>query len=205
MSDLDEPMIRKITRAHFFVRVIVRRILGINYNMAIVIRRPRVIAPHVCFGYLVIRVVGSRRQVRFVSENFADLEYSGRRPPVSLFFSKARLVLPGEPCPPSDSIFAKQHGKRSSYRRPIPATRSLKQSQLSTHGIPSRRDTNDELRAIARNAIRICIDAQKHQKADHEVARDRHKAYKERILIIPPLVFTSEAGTRDDSLLAALM
>src|SRR5438552_15278968 len=120
VSDLDEPMIRKITRAHFFVRVIVRRILGINYNMAIVIRRPRVIAPHVCFGYLVIRVVGSRRQVRFVSENFADLEYSGRRPPVSLFFSKARLVLPGEPCPPSDSIFAKQHGKRSSTRRPIP-------------------------------------------------------------------------------------
>src|SRR5438046_10701465 len=54
VSDLDEPMIRKITRAHFFVRVIVRRILGINYNMAIVIRLPRTLPPDVSLGSLLV-------------------------------------------------------------------------------------------------------------------------------------------------------
>jgi hypothetical protein len=38
VSDFNQPVIREITRAHFFVRVIVWRILGINYDMPIVIR-----------------------------------------------------------------------------------------------------------------------------------------------------------------------
>src|SRR5437588_10213145 len=143
--------------------------------MPIIVGRSRIIAPDVCLSYLMVRIVAARRQVRFVSEDFANLEYSRRRTAVSLFFTKAWLVLPGEPCSPSDSIFAKQDWKRSSNRHPVPAARSLKQSQLSAHRIPSRRDTNDELRAIAGHAISICIGAQKYQNADHQVARDRHK------------------------------
>lgn len=38
VPDLDQPVIRKITRAHFFVAVIVRRIFGIYDDVAIVIR-----------------------------------------------------------------------------------------------------------------------------------------------------------------------
>ena len=37
VPDLDQPVIGKISRAHFFVSVIVRRILRINYDVAIVI------------------------------------------------------------------------------------------------------------------------------------------------------------------------
>ena len=38
VSDLDQPVIGKIARAHFFVTVIVGRILRINYDVSIVIR-----------------------------------------------------------------------------------------------------------------------------------------------------------------------
>jgi len=94
MPDLNEPVIGEIARAHFFVRVIVWRIFWINHNMAIVVRRARVIAPNVCFGHLMVTIVGSGRQVRIVSENLADLENSSRRSPVALFFSKSGFILP---------------------------------------------------------------------------------------------------------------
>ncbi len=38
VPDLDQPMIRKIAGAHFFVGVIVRWIFRINYDVTIVIR-----------------------------------------------------------------------------------------------------------------------------------------------------------------------
>ena len=38
MPDLNQPMIREVTRAHFFVRVIVGRVLRIDDDMPIVIR-----------------------------------------------------------------------------------------------------------------------------------------------------------------------
>jgi hypothetical protein len=38
VSDFNQPVIREITRAHFFVRVIVWWMLWINYDMPIVIR-----------------------------------------------------------------------------------------------------------------------------------------------------------------------
>ena len=94
VPDFNEPVIGKIARAHFFVRVIVRRILGINYDMTIVIRRPGVIAPHVCFGHLVVRVIGPRGQIRIVTKNFADLENSRGRSSIAFFLSKSWLVLP---------------------------------------------------------------------------------------------------------------
>jgi len=110
MPNLDEPVIGEIARAHFFVRVIVGRILGINHDVTIIIRRLRVIAPNVRFRYLVVRIVGSGRQLRIISENFPDLEYSRRRSSISLFFPKAGLVLSGKARSPSSSIFSKQYG-----------------------------------------------------------------------------------------------
>ncbi|KAG0505391.1 MAG: hypothetical protein Udaeo_12750 [Candidatus Udaeobacter sp.] len=89
VSDLDQPVIGKIAGAHFFVSVIVRRILRINYDVAIVIWRPRIIAPNVCVGDLMIRIVGARRQVRVISKNPSDLENSRGRPAVPFFFAKA--------------------------------------------------------------------------------------------------------------------
>ena len=38
VPDLDEPVIGEIARTHFFMRVIVGRVPGINHDMAIVIR-----------------------------------------------------------------------------------------------------------------------------------------------------------------------
>lgn len=133
VPDLDQPVIRKIARSHFFVRVIIRRILRINHDMTIVIRGTRIIAPHVCFGHLMIRIIGPRRQLRFITKNLADFENSRRRSAIALFFSKPGLVLSGETCSPGNPIFSKQHRERSSHWRPIAAARSFKQSQLSAH------------------------------------------------------------------------
>src|SRR6266498_4899966 len=133
VPDLDQPVIGKITRAHFFVRIIVGRIFRINHDMAIIVGRPRVIAPDVCFSYLVIWIIGAWRQIRVVSENLADLEDSRRRSSVAFFFSKARLVLSSEARSPGNSIFAKQGRERSTHRLPISATRSLEQTQLAAH------------------------------------------------------------------------
>src|SRR6266702_8843657 len=95
VPDFNEPVIGKIARAHFFVRVIIRRMLWINYDMPIVIRRSGIIAPYVRFRYLVIRVIAPGRQMRIVTKNFADLENSRRRTSVALFLSKSLLILPG--------------------------------------------------------------------------------------------------------------
>ena len=133
VADLDQPVIREIARAHPFVRIIVGRIFRINHDMPIIVRRSRVIAPDVRFSHLMIWIVGPGRQVRIVSENLADFENSRRRSTVSLFFSKARLILASQTCSPRNAIFAKQHRERSSHRRPIPAPRSLKQTQLAAH------------------------------------------------------------------------
>ena len=93
MSDLDQPVIGKIARAHFFVSVIVRRILRINYDVAIVIRRARIIAPNICIGDLTIGIVAAGGQLCFVSEDLSDRENSRWRAAVSFLFPKAWLVL----------------------------------------------------------------------------------------------------------------
>ncbi len=62
VPDLDQPVIREIARAHFFVRIIVGRIFRIDHDMAIIVRRPRVIAPDVCFSYLMIWIIGVFRR-----------------------------------------------------------------------------------------------------------------------------------------------
>ncbi len=126
VSNLDEPFIREIARAHFFVRVIVRRILRVDHDMAIVMRRARVVAPNVCLSDLMIWIVPSSRQVGIVSEDLSDFENSSRRATISLFLSKTRFVLPGKPRAPSCAVLAKQHWERSSHWSPISAAASFK-------------------------------------------------------------------------------
>ena len=126
VSDLNKPFIREIARAHFFVSVIVWRILRIDHDMAIVIWRARVVAPNVCLSDLMIWIVPSGRQVGIVSKDLADFENSRRCAAVSLLLSNARLVLSGKPRAPGDAVFAKQHWKRSSHWSPIATARSFK-------------------------------------------------------------------------------
>ena len=111
VSNLDEPMISKIARAHFLVGVIVRRIFRINHDVAIIIRRPRIIAPNVGFGNLVVWIVASGRQFRIITKHLADLEDSRGRATVAFFFAKTGLILTGQPRAPGDAIFAKQNRK----------------------------------------------------------------------------------------------
>src|SRR6266478_9383683 len=126
VPDLNEPFIREIARAHLFVRVIVRRILRIDYDMAIVIRRARVVAPNVCLSDLMIWVVPSSRQVGIISEDLSDFENSSRRATISLFLSKTRLVLPCKTRAPGDAVLAEEHWERSSHWSPISAAASFK-------------------------------------------------------------------------------
>src|SRR4030095_14326491 len=152
--------------------VIVRRILRINYDVAIVIRRTRIIAPNVCVGDLMIRIVRAGRQVCVIPEDFTNLENPGRCASVSFFLAKAGLVLPGESCSPCQPLLAKQHRKRSSHNLPITTTRALKQSQFAARRIPRWRDSPEKLCAIVRNTLGECIDATEHQQANHESPKD---------------------------------
>src|SRR5262245_7872562 len=136
VPNLDEPVISKIARAHFFVSVIIWRILGVDYNVAVVVRRTRVIAPNVRLGHLMVWIVAAGGQMRIVSKNLTNLENAGGRATVALFLSKTWLVLPREPNSPGEPAFSKQDRKRSSDPGPITATRSLKQSDVAAHGIP---------------------------------------------------------------------
>ena len=79
VTNLHQPVISEIARAHFFVCVIIRRIFRIDHDVPIVVRRARVIAPNVCFRHLSIWIVAAGRQLRFVSENLTDLENARRR------------------------------------------------------------------------------------------------------------------------------
>src|SRR5262249_32113775 len=122
-----------IARAHFLVRVIVRRIFRINNDVTIVIRRTRIIAPNVGLGDLMIGVVAAGRKVWVVSEDFTDLKDSRRRAAVSLFFVKTCLALPCESGSPREATLAKQHRKRPGHYPPVAAARTLKQTQVATH------------------------------------------------------------------------
>src|SRR5436190_8370150 len=133
MPDLDQPVIRKIAGSHLLVGVIIRRVLRINHDMSVVIGRAGVVTPHVCFGDLMIWIIGPGGQVRFIAKNLADFKNSRRRSSIALFFSKRRLVLSDETCSPANPVFSKQRWERSSHWRPIAAMRSFKQSQLSAH------------------------------------------------------------------------
>src|SRR6266403_2128170 len=126
VSDINKPFIREIARAHFFVRVIVRRILRINHDMAIVVLRARVVAPNVCLSDLMIWIVPSGRQVGIVSKDLSNFENSSRRATISLFLSKTRLVLPCRTRAPGDAVLAEEHWKRSRNSSPLSAAASFK-------------------------------------------------------------------------------
>ena len=157
MANLDEPVISEIARAHFFVCVIVWWILRVNYDMPVIVRRARVIAPNVRLRHLMVWILATGRQPGFVSKDLANLENACRRATVAFLLSKPRLILPREPGAPGESVFSKQHWKRSRHRTPITATRAFKEPQLAAHGIPRGRDTEDQLRAVLWNTIGVRI------------------------------------------------
>src|SRR5258708_16115008 len=124
VANMDEPVISEIARAHFFVCVIVRRILRVNYDMPVVVRRARVVAPNVRLGHLMVWIVATGRQTRFVSKDLANLENACRRATVAFFLFKTRPILPPEPGAPCHPAFFKQHCKPPPPPTPIPPTPS---------------------------------------------------------------------------------
>src|ERR1044071_1926642 len=159
VANLHEPMISEIARTHFFVRVIVWWVLWIDHDMPVVVRGARVVAPNISLGHLMVWVVAAVRQMRFVSKSLANLESAGRRATIAFFLSKTGLVLRRKPDPPGKAVFPKQHRKWSGYRTPITAARAFEESHLTAHGIPRGRHTDDEVRAVVRHTIRVCITA----------------------------------------------
>src|SRR6476660_6128335 len=150
-----------------------------------------------------IGIVSSRWQVRIVSKYLPDFENTCRRSTIALFLARTRLILSGEPRAPCQSAFAKQGWERSSYTSPLSAARSFKYSQLPAHRVPSRRGSDAQLRAVIGNTLRICGDNNEAQARNRKAAGNRHKLYKEIILSIPLLVFTSAETARGDSFLSA--
>ena len=89
--------------------VIVRRIFRINHDVTIVIRRTRVVAPNICVGNLVIRVIGARRQVCLVSKHLSDRENSCGRAAIS-FLRRPDSFCPEIPVPHARPFFPNNTG-----------------------------------------------------------------------------------------------
>src|SRR6266487_4642740 len=108
-------------------------------------------------------------------------------------------------------VLAFEDPARFGRRAPFPRRRLFSQTtpekvqppQPTAHGVPCRRNSEDQLRAITGNAFGISVDGKQPKQTNRENAQGRHKVYKEVILTIPPVVFTSSATTCSDSCLSA--
>src|SRR5438309_8291371 len=100
-----------------------------------------------------IRIITARRQLRVVPKDLSNFENSGGRSPISFLLSKTWLVLPRHTRAPGPPVLSKQHRQRVSHSGPLSVAWSLKQSQLPTHRVPRRRDSENQLRAIIGNAL----------------------------------------------------
>jgi hypothetical protein len=130
----------------------------------------RVVAPHIGFGYLTIRIIASGWQISIVTKNLADSENACRRATVALPFPQSRLVSTGQTGAPSETIPAKQRRKWGGNRCPIAAGRSSTKLKLSVHRIPIGCEAEDELRAIARHTIGTRVADQKDERAAEKSA-----------------------------------
>ena len=151
MPNFYEPTISEITASHFFVAVIVRRVLRVNHDVPVVIRRTRVVAPDIGFRYLMKRIVGAGWQCSIVGKNFAYPENPSRGSAVALVFSETGLVLAGDAAPPGETVFPKQHRHRSRMRLPL-AGDPLEKIQTAMGSIPIGSQPNDDLGAVIRES-----------------------------------------------------
>jgi hypothetical protein len=129
--------------------IIVGRITRIDHDMPVVIGRTRIVAPDISVGHLMKWIICSRRQRRIVGKNLADLKNASGCPTITLVFSQTRLVLTGDPTSPGQTVFSEQYRHRPSLRSPF-VSALFQQIQTAMHGIPVRRESDDELRAIIR-------------------------------------------------------
>src|SRR5207237_7480224 len=92
------------------------------------------------------------------------------RPAIALVFSQARLALPSDPTSPSQTVFSKQYRNRPCLRSPL-ASRLFQQIQTAMHGIPVRRESDDELCAIIRKRSGMGVARNKNRdQQDEETA-----------------------------------
>ena len=129
--------------------VVIWRIPGVDYDMPIVIRRTRIVAPDIGFAYLMKWIVCSGWQCGIIGKNFADSENACGRSTISLMFSQARFILTGDPTSPGQTIFPEQDRHRSGMHAPL-ATDLIQEIQTAMHGIPIQRKRDNELGAIIR-------------------------------------------------------
>src|SRR5207248_6108499 len=109
-------MIGEIAGAHFFVAVIIGRIVRIDHDVAVIVWRTRIVTPDIGVAYLTERIIGAGRQRCIIGINFANSKNSGWRTTIALVFAQPLLTLSGDAAAPGQSALAKQHRHRSSLR-----------------------------------------------------------------------------------------
>src|SRR5207302_4746878 len=113
--------------------VIVRRSFRIDDDVSVISWRPRIVAPNVGLGDLMIWIISARRQFRVVTENLADGKNSGRRTAIAFLLVQTLLALSYDPASPSQTIFAEQNRHRRRNRSPRSAARALEQLHFAPH------------------------------------------------------------------------
>jgi len=156
VPDFDQPAICEIAAPHFFVAVIIGGISRVDYNMPIVIRRSRIVAPDIGFGYLMKWIACAGWQCGVIGKNFADFENACRRSTISLVFPQPRFILARDATPPGQPIFSKQDRHWSGMRTPLAAD-PIQEVQTPMHGIPIRCKSDNELCAIIRKRGGISV------------------------------------------------
>jgi hypothetical protein len=64
-------------------------------------------------------------------------------------FSQTRLILTSDTTSPGQTVFSKQYRHRPSLRSPF-VSALFQQIQMAMHGVPVRRESDDELGAFIR-------------------------------------------------------
>ena len=179
VPDFNEPMISEIARAHFFMRVVVRRIFWIDHDMTIVVGRSGIITPDVGLGDLMVRIICAGRQSCVIAENLADLKNTSWGAAVPLHFAQPGFILSGPTRSPGQTAFAKQYRNRRSDRGPGATARPFEELERSARRVPIGRETEDELGAIFGHTLSTCIaDEEEEHRADGQPAQDRHKHFQ---------------------------
>lgn len=136
VSNLDEPVISKISGFHLFMRVVIGRLLGVDNDVTIVIGRARIIAPNVSFANLPVGIIAPRGQFRVVPKYLADFEDACRSAPIAFLFSQSWLILTSQAHSPGQTILAEQNRKGAAGGVPIASVGSLEQLKGPMDGVP---------------------------------------------------------------------
>ena len=124
----------------------------VDGDEAVVVGATAVVDPGVGSRDLMKGKVRARRERGVIGVDFSNRENTRGRTAVAFMFVPAGFVLTGETAAPREPVFAEENRNRLADRLPRAAFVALVTLQLAVRAVPIRRDRDDELPAVVRQA-----------------------------------------------------